>query len=214
MMLNLALCGMLAVGVALPQVRTLSGYTYDMVGTAATLGYGLAVALAALALFDENLPADIARKLHWVGAAGLLGMAVWSGYLVTEGLQWFSYQIAIDMSTWSTVDTDAYWALLYQLAGLSPGSSVFNDLRTAHAQYGPGVTINNATVFYNTINQLSHDQVRQLVSLSGGGSTALPLGSALIASVAAVKVWMLVRQTRQQAAAAEASTSGLASTTG
>lgn len=186
--LKLVACGLIALGVAVPQVSTGSGYTYSMAGWAAILGYVTAVALAVLALFEKNLPSAIAGKLHLMGLVALTALVAWSGYLVVDGLRVFDYQTAADMSTWATVDADAYWARLYELAGLTPGNSVFNDLRTAHAQFGPGVTLNGSSVFYDTINLLSRDQVRQLAALPGGGYTALPWGWATLACGAAIYV--------------------------
>lgn len=180
LVLRLIAAGLLAAGIAFPQIRTTLGYTYHLTGTVATLGYAVAAALVALAVFEEHLSRALALKLHVMGLAVLAGMALYAGHVTLEGLRWFDYQIAADMSAWSTVDANVYWAKLYELAGLVPGQSVFNDLRLAHARFGPSVTINGATVFYDTVNALSPDQVRQLLTLPGGGYTAVPLGFVLI----------------------------------
>lgn len=191
--LRIASCLLVAVGVYLPLMKTTTGYAWLTVGTAAWIGYGLAAVVALLSLFAEDMPATLSRKTAWVCAICLAGLAVYGISVSLDALRWFQYQTAGDMVGWQQVNQDQYWALFYELAGLQPGTSVFNDLRTAYQHFGAGVQVGGQLVFWNTINALPIESARRLTDLPGGFYMPYPLGAAFLvlgaASFAAAVAW-------------------------
>jgi hypothetical protein len=182
-------CLLIAIGIWQPLVSTSSDYTYSFYGLGMWVGY-IAVVLAVLVhTFYKQMAPAIAIKLLSLSTWMLVGVLGYGLYIAKEGMSWFHYQIAIDMAAWDAVDKDAYWDLLYSLAGLERGTSVFNDLRSAYERFGAGVTINASPVFVNTINSLQLDSVKKLTSLPGSSFYVIPGGLVMMV----VGLWLHFR---------------------
>lgn len=188
LVLAIAAPALLAIGATVAIVRTLSGYSYSVVGNPALLLYVLAACLLAGNVMSDKLERELASRLQLTAMVLLAAVVVYGLYVSMEGVQWFYQQTAIDLPAQEGANVDAFWATL---SGWGFHNSGFGTLRHVYEVWGPNVAVNDIPVYQNTINSLSQAHLRELIATGGGAVYWYPFG--LLAFIGAVIAQLRLR---------------------